>query len=161
MGIEHCSRSTRSAMRGGSLPVVLVSMVTTLLASTGPAGARPELEARNGRQECVGSVPDCHTVRGELLRIRRDSEREIDLECSVDAPFFWNWSAELSAHVQIQLLQILRDDSESQIGARFALSEHSDTRPGYARLFLGCSNEEPSRGELWVRYELLGYHPHE
>jgi hypothetical protein len=159
MDIAGCARRIRAAMRVGSPPAVAVSMVTALLATTGPVVAAPELEPRNGRPECVGEVPGCRTLEGELIRIARDSEREVELACPGDAQFFWNWTAELGRHVQAQLLSPIRDPLERQIGARFAVSEHSDVSPGYARLFLGCSEQEPTRGELWVRYELLGYHP--
>lgn len=109
------------------------------------AMATPDLLQRTPRQECSGGVPGCRTVRGDLEGIRRDSEREIALTCPREAPIFWNWAAEPSRHVQVYFVATIRDAEHRAVGARFTLSQQSDDERGYARVFLGCSAQLPSR----------------
>lgn len=153
MNTKGRSRRARTAAVG--------PMIVALLAGTVPAVAAPDLEPRNGRQECVGKVPGCRTVQGTVTRIKRDSQLEIELMCPANAGYFWNWAAEMDRHVRVELIEPVRDRQKRQIGAKFALSEHSDVGPGFARVFLGCSKQQPTRRGMRVRYDAHGYHPHQ
>lgn len=133
------------ACRHGKLLWLGPLLTLTAVFGADPAMANANLLERSPRQECHGSVPACQSSGGSLQSVPRDSEREITLACPAGAPFFWNWAAEPSPHVQVYFIAPVQDNKHRAVGARFTLSQQSDYERGYARVFLGCSAQLPSR----------------
>jgi hypothetical protein len=140
--------------------VVLVSAAACALGSSHPASGLELQESLPG-QECGGKVPNCKTVESALFEARPDNKRHVKVLCPSKAPFFWNWSADVSRHVQTQLVQPVLNDADEEVGAIFRVHPQGSAA-GAARIHLACSAQRPSENHpVSFRYQGFGWHPYE
>lgn len=126
-----------------------------------PAHAMLLQESADG-QECRGHVPACLSVDSNLIVARPNDQQTTRLRCPPSAPFFWNWSADVGSHVQVQLIAPVLNDERDEIGGRFFILNQASATPGALRIHLGCSPLPPSADHpITFRYEGFGWHPHE
>lgn len=126
-----------------------------------PAFATVLQESSSG-QECRDDVPACDSVDSQLIVAKPNDQRTIRLICPASAPYFWNWSADVSSHVEVQLVQSVLNEDRDEIGAWFFFLQQSTAAPGALRIHLGCSSQTPSADHPFTfRYRGFGWNPHQ
>lgn len=112
-----------------------------------------------GRDECRAEVPNCVTKISSVATVPRRQMQTVRLTCPKNS-YFWNWSATVSPHVQITMLDLESDQNQHATGATFLIHAVSG-RPATAKaqIHLGCS-ATPVAGKLKERRAGHGWHPH-
>lgn len=136
--------------------VVSAAAVGALVAAPGAAGANP-LEPREGRPECR-HVPECRTVKTNVQELLAGQPVSRELACPAGT-YFWNWSATVAQFVQVTLRDTRQDAQQHEVAATFQYYAQTGNGPGRAQIYLACSPQPISSGQLQQRRLGYGWNP--
>lgn len=126
------------------------------------SAAAGNLLAHRDGQECSPNVPACQSIKTAVLTVRPNNLLTLELRCPARAPAFWNWTADVGQHVEVQLLEPIVGKAGKEIGGTFFVRQQDNAGPGQVRIHLGCSAIRPSVAQpISYRNSAFGWHPHQ